>query len=177
MLDDKAFRLSASSCQQQILYLYVIIPGKRSYKKEVILNLKVSYVYCKSFIIRTGDMKLFTNGDMSKIKNLCTFCGKDYSENNMIQCISFSLWPHCKSTKLQRYILYSLINSRRKYTCQQFIIDEIPENFWQPKDKNKTCDCNEKFKAQIDMLNADILSKHKNIENLHVRNDNLQTNS
>ena len=114
---------------------------------------------------------------MSKIKNLCTFCGKDYSENNMIQCISFSLWLHYKCIKLQRQILYSLTNSKRKCTCQKFIIDKIPENFWQPKDKDKICDCNEKIKAQIDMLNADILSKQKNIENLYVRNDNLQTNS
>ena len=49
--DDKDFRLSASSCQQQFLYLYVIPPCKWSYKEEVILNLKVSYVYCISFII------------------------------------------------------------------------------------------------------------------------------
>ena len=52
-LDDKALRLSASSSQQQIVYLYVIPPCKRSYKKEVILNLKASYVYCKSFIVVT----------------------------------------------------------------------------------------------------------------------------
>ena len=51
VLDDKALRLSASSCQQQILYLRVIPPYKRNYKKEVILNLKVSYVYFRSFII------------------------------------------------------------------------------------------------------------------------------
>ena len=62
MLDDKALRLSASSYQQQItylfiylfIYLYVISLCKRNYKKEVILNLKVSYVYCKSFIITTA---------------------------------------------------------------------------------------------------------------------------
>ena len=53
VLDGKVLRLSASSCQQQILYLYVIPPCKRDYKKEVILYLKVSYMYCKSFIIIT----------------------------------------------------------------------------------------------------------------------------
>ena len=52
-LDDKDLSLSASSYLQQILYLYVIPPCKRSYKKEVILNLKASYVYCKSFSIIT----------------------------------------------------------------------------------------------------------------------------
>ena len=41
---------SASSKQQQILYLYVIPPGKRGYKKAVIYNFKVSsgeikYIY------------------------------------------------------------------------------------------------------------------------------------
>ena len=53
VLDDKALRLSASSCQQQILYLYVIPPCERSYKKEVNLNLKVSFAYYESFIIVT----------------------------------------------------------------------------------------------------------------------------
>ena len=53
VLDDRALRLSASSYQQQILYLYAIPPCKRSYKKEGILNLKVLYVRCKSFIITT----------------------------------------------------------------------------------------------------------------------------
>ena len=53
VLDDKALRLSASSRQQQIPYVYVIPPCKRSYKKEVNLNLKVSYVYCKPFVITT----------------------------------------------------------------------------------------------------------------------------
>ena len=55
VLDDKALRLSASSCQQQVLYLYGMSPYKRSYKKEVILNLKNSYMYCKSFAIITVD--------------------------------------------------------------------------------------------------------------------------
>ena len=53
MLDSKALRFSASSCQQHILYLYVVPPCKRSYKKEVILNFKVLFVYCKTFIIIT----------------------------------------------------------------------------------------------------------------------------
>ena len=54
VLDDKTLRLSASFCQQQqIIYLYVIPPCKRSYKKEVILSLKVSYIYCKFSIIIT----------------------------------------------------------------------------------------------------------------------------
>ena len=51
VLDDKALRLSASSCRQHILYSYATPPCKRSYKKELILNLKVLYIYCKSFII------------------------------------------------------------------------------------------------------------------------------
>ena len=51
LLDDETLSLSAGSCQQQILYLYVIPLCKRTYKKEVILNLKVSYMYCKSIII------------------------------------------------------------------------------------------------------------------------------
>ena len=54
MLNDKALRLSPSSSEQQILYLYLIPPCKRSYKKQVTLNLKVSYVYCKSFTIVTA---------------------------------------------------------------------------------------------------------------------------
>ena len=53
VVDDKALKLSASSYEQQILYLYDTPPCKRSYKKEIILNLKVLYVYCKSFIIAT----------------------------------------------------------------------------------------------------------------------------
>ena len=53
VLDDKALRLFASSYQQQIISLYVIPPCKRSYKREGILNLQVSYVCCKSFIITT----------------------------------------------------------------------------------------------------------------------------
>ena len=53
VVDDKALKLSASSYEQQILYLYDTPPSKRSYKKEIILNLKVLYVYCKSFIIAT----------------------------------------------------------------------------------------------------------------------------
>ena len=53
VLDDKALRFSVSSCQQQILYLYVILSCKPSYKKRLFSNLKVSYVYCKSFIIIT----------------------------------------------------------------------------------------------------------------------------
>ena len=53
VLDDRALSLSASSYQRQILYLYAIPPCKRSYKKEGILNLEVSYVRCKSFIITT----------------------------------------------------------------------------------------------------------------------------
>ena len=66
VLDDKALKLSASSCQQQILYLYVIPPCKRSCKKELILNLKVSYVYCKPFIIVnyilfTGEINIYNN--------------------------------------------------------------------------------------------------------------------
>ena len=43
-------------------------------------------------------------GDMSKIKNLCTFCGKDYGENNMIQSASCSLRLHYEFTELARYI-------------------------------------------------------------------------
>ena len=43
-------------------------------------------------------------GDMSKIKNLCTFCAKDYGENNMIQCPTCSLWLHYEFTELVRYI-------------------------------------------------------------------------
>ena len=53
VLDGKALRLSASCCQQQILHLYVIPPCKWSYKKEVTLRLKASYVHCKSSIITT----------------------------------------------------------------------------------------------------------------------------
>ena len=53
VLHDKALNLSASSCQQQIFYLYLVPPCKRSFKKDVILNLKVFCVYCKSFIIIT----------------------------------------------------------------------------------------------------------------------------
>ena len=50
LLDDKPLRLCATLCQQQIIYLYIISPCKQSYKKEIMLNLKVSYMYCKSFI-------------------------------------------------------------------------------------------------------------------------------
>ena len=39
VLDEKALRLSARSYQQPILHLYIIVPYKRSYKTEVILNL------------------------------------------------------------------------------------------------------------------------------------------
>ena len=53
VLDEKVLTFSTSSCQQQILYLFVIPSCKWSYEKEVILNLKVSYVYCKSSIIIT----------------------------------------------------------------------------------------------------------------------------
>ena len=54
VLGNKAWRISASSCQQQILYyMSVIPPCKRSYIKEVILNLNVLYVYSKSFIVVT----------------------------------------------------------------------------------------------------------------------------
>ena len=52
-LDEKALRLSAISGQEQIIYLNVIPTCKCSCKREVILNLKVSYVYCKSFITTT----------------------------------------------------------------------------------------------------------------------------
>ena len=51
MLDDKALRLSKSSCQQQILYQYVIPSCKRSCKKEVTLNLIILFVYCNFFVI------------------------------------------------------------------------------------------------------------------------------
>ena len=48
--------------------------------------------------------KICEKGDMSKIKNLCTFCGKDYGENNMIQSASCSLRLHYEFTELARYI-------------------------------------------------------------------------
>ena len=52
-LDEKALRLSAIFGQEQIIFLNVIPTCKCSCKREVILNLKVSYVYCKSFITTT----------------------------------------------------------------------------------------------------------------------------
>ena len=50
VLDEKSLSFSVSFSQKQILYLYNIPPCKHTYNKEVILNLKVSYVYCKSLL-------------------------------------------------------------------------------------------------------------------------------
>ena len=60
----------------------------------------------KAFFTDTAgsSYKSSEKGDMSKIKNLCTFCAKDYGENNMIQCPTCSLWLHYEFTELVRYI-------------------------------------------------------------------------
>lgn len=60
----------------------------------------------KAFFTDTAgsSYKSSEKGDMSKIKNLCTFCAKGYGENNMIQCPTCSLWLHYEFTELVRYI-------------------------------------------------------------------------
>ena len=42
VLDDKALRLSTSSCQQQVLYFYVIPPCKENDKKEIMKIVRIS---------------------------------------------------------------------------------------------------------------------------------------
>ena len=88
-----------------------------------------------------------------KDQSLCIHCKKKVRPTDMLQCYDCKSWVHYECTELPNYMLVSLENSQRRFSCKYCV--KIPDTFLEKmkqiiSSKNSSKDSSNK--ASIDKL-------------------------
>ena len=88
-----------------------------------------------------------------KDQSLCIHCKKKVHPTDMLQCYDCKSWVHYECTELPNYMLVSLENSQRRFSCKYCV--KIPDTFLEKmkqiiSSKNSSKDSS--TKASIDKL-------------------------